>query len=77
MISKHDVKSGQVEISDFKLRTVEEHNSFVQEVQTDGSLQNVNGVKRECVLSKPLSFFHPVTGFPPDALHDFWKALYL
>lgn len=37
--------------------------------------QSVNGVKRACVLSKHLSYFHPITGFPPDILHDFFEGV--
>ncbi len=44
-------------------------------MQADGNLKNVSGVKGECVLSKHLSFFHPVTGFPPDALHYFLEGI--
>lgn len=64
------VKSG-----DFVLRTVEQHNEFVEELKQNERLQSVNGVKRECVLSKHLSSFHPVTGFPPDILHDAFEGI--
>ena len=37
--------------------------------------QSVNGVKGACVLSKHLSYFHPVTGFPPDILHDLFEGI--
>ncbi|XP_071337763.1 uncharacterized protein [Trachinotus anak] len=39
------------------------------------NVPHVNGVKSECVLSKHLSYFHPVTGFPPDILHDFFEGV--
>lgn len=42
--------------------------------QTD-NLQSVNGIKRECVLGKHLLFFHPITGFPPDVLHDLFEGV--
>lgn len=32
-------------------------------------------MKGECVLSKHLSFFHPVTGFPPDILHNLFEGV--
>lgn len=32
--------------------------------------KSVNGVKGECELRKHLDFVHPVSGFPPDILHD-------
>jgi len=68
-------KIKSTEVSDFKLRTTEQHNYFVEEVQNSDILRSVNGVKRECVLSKHLSFFHPITGFPPDALHDLFEGI--
>jgi len=58
-------KIGTTETIDFQLRTEEQHNTFVAELEASDQ-QSVNGVKRECVLSKHLSYFHPVTGFPPD-----------
>ena len=39
------------------------------------NVDSVNGVKRECVLAKHLTSFHPVTGFPPDILHDFFEGV--
>lgn len=40
-----------------------------------GDKQTVNGVKKACVLHKHLSHFHPVTGFPPDILHNVFKVV--
>jgi len=73
------VWSGPVDISDFKLRTVEEQFFFFfcPEVQTDGNLQNVNGVKRECVLSKHLSFFIPTLVSLLMHYMIYWMALNL
>ncbi|KAL2079481.1 hypothetical protein ACEWY4_001208 [Coilia grayii] len=73
VIDKKDVKSTR--IRDFKLRTIEEHNSHVEMLQSSGSMHPVFGVKRECALSKALSYFHPVTGFPPDVLHDLFEGI--
>lgn len=33
------------------------------------------GVKQSCVLSDHLSYFHPITGFPPDILHDLFEGV--
>lgn len=33
------------------------------------------GVKRECVLTKTLSHFHVVSGFPPDVAHDLLEGI--
>ena len=61
--------------SDFHLRTVEQHNRCVEELHQNQALKSVNGVKRECILSKHLAFFHPMTGFPPDILHDLFEGV--
>lgn len=62
------------EARDCQLRTVEQHNAFVEELESSDK-QSVNGVKQVCVLSKHLSYFHPVTGFPPDILHDLFEGV--
>ena len=59
----------------FELRTPELHDAFLQQLKADETLTNVNGVKRGCVLRDELSTFHPVTGFPPDILHDFFEGI--
>lgn len=60
---------------EFLLRTVDQHDKFVDELKQNPTLKSVNGVKRECALSKHLTSFHPVTGFPPDILHDFFEGV--
>lgn len=61
-------------ISDFQLRSREQHNTFLLQLSHE-NVPHVNGVKSECVLSKHLSYFNPVTGFPPDILHDFFEGV--
>lgn len=63
------------EPGDLLLRTPEQHNSLVEELQKGDQPQSLNGVKKECVLSKHLSYFHPITGFPADVLHDFFEGI--
>ena len=60
---------------EFLLRTVDQHDKFVDELKQNPTLKSVNVVKRECVLAKHLTSFHPVTGFPPDILHDFFEGV--
>lgn len=62
-----------VKTQDFQLRTIDQHNTFVQELQCGGST-SVCGVKGNCALTE-LSHFHPITGFPPDILHDFFEGV--
>lgn len=52
---------------------MEQHNIFLEELE-DGQRQSVCGVKGSCALSA-LTYFHPVTGFPPDILHDFFEGV--
>lgn len=66
-----------VKAGEFPLRAVEQHNDFVEELKQNQTLRSVHGVKRECVLRKHLAAFHPVTGLPPDILHDFFVPVEL
>ena len=61
-------------ISDFELRSREQHNTFLLQLSHE-NVSHVNGLKSECILSKHLSHFHPVTGFRPDILHDFFEGV--
>ncbi|CAI5678290.1 unnamed protein product [Oreochromis niloticus] len=58
----------------YVMRTKDAHDNLVQELQNDDTEENY-GVKSTCVLSDHLSFFHPVTGFPPDLLHDLFEGV--
>ncbi|XP_051813199.1 uncharacterized protein LOC127536542 isoform X3 [Acanthochromis polyacanthus] len=67
-ISSHCVASGV-----FNLRTKEEHAEHVQI-----AVENVThhlAVKRECALTKNLSHFNVVTGYPPDIAHDIFEGI--
>lgn len=63
------------DVNDFQLRSVDQHNLFLEELRQGANLKSVNGVKSECVLGKHLLFFHPITGFPPDILHDLLEGV--
>jgi len=58
----------------FTLRTKDDHDHIVQDV-VHGVSPSEYGVKRDCVLRQHLHHFHPITGFPPDVLHDLLKGL--
>lgn len=64
-------KSDAVSAS-FEMRTKDFHDTIVRE-QTNDS-EDDYGVKQSCVLSDHLSYFHPITGFPPDILHDLFEG---
>lgn len=46
------------------------HDRHVQNVLESETPANIFGVKGTCVLSESLQHFHPISGFPPDLLHD-------
>ena len=73
LISRDQIAT--TEVNDFQLRDIDEHDTFLEELRQNDNLQSINGVKHECVLSKHLAFFHPVTGFPPDVLHDLFEGV--
>lgn len=69
----------EMQISDavsgsFEMRTKELHDNLIHDVQNNDSHKNY-GVKRSCVVSDHLCHFHPITGFPPDILHDLFEGV--
>lgn len=58
----------------FEMRTKDLHDNLIQEIQNN-DIEESYGVKHSCVLSDHLSYFHPITGFPPDALHDLFEGV--
>ncbi|XP_026116308.1 uncharacterized protein LOC113094884 [Carassius auratus] len=72
--SRRDIQTNEVRGGLFPLRTKLTHEANVLEVQQNQHVQNVNGVKRDCVLNK-LNYFHTVTSFPPDFLHDLLEGI--
>ncbi len=54
------------------MRTKDLHDNLVHE--TNESEENY-GVHYSCVLSDHLSYFHPITGFPPDIVHDLFEGV--
>ena len=72
--SRSDIQSCSVQSNSFVLRTKESFNENVSRLRENEHLKSVEGVKRDCVLNK-LSYFHCVTGFPPDFLHDLLEGI--
>lgn len=66
-VSKNDI---QTKDASCYLRTIEQHTAIINELRDRPEIQSRLGVKRECVLSKHLTFFHPIRGFPTDVLHN-------
>lgn len=70
--SDQDMFGGSVwpQMNSFK-QLKSEKISLHQEPRSDSHF----GVKRECVLHESLQNFNPVTGFPPDVLHDLLEGI--
>lgn len=56
----------------FEQKTLMRHIVFARENSTICC-----GVKRECVFTKSLSFFHVTQGYPPDIVHDLCEGVIL
>lgn len=67
-IQLHEVRSGT-----FSLRTKETHETHVREALDSGS--SCFGVKRACPFTEGLSYFHVVSGYPPDIAHDLFEGI--
>lgn len=59
----------------FPQRTKASHDLHVQAAQGSDTLSSHFGVKVGCVLRESLNYFHTITGFPPDILHDLLEGI--
>ncbi|XP_034546085.1 uncharacterized protein LOC117817472 isoform X1 [Notolabrus celidotus] len=74
LASRSDIQSCSVQSGSFLLRTKESHNENLYMLRENEKLKSIDGVKRDCVLNR-LSYFHCITGFPPDLLHDLLEGI--
>lgn len=68
-----DIRRDCVASGAFSLRTKEVYAAHVKVALEKKA--HCFGVKRECVLTKNLSHFHVVSGFPPDIAHDILEGI--
>ncbi|XP_049330956.1 uncharacterized protein LOC125799085 isoform X2 [Astyanax mexicanus] len=73
LASRSDIQSTSVRTGCFPLRTKILHNEAVKSLKEHESIV-VDGVKGDCVLNE-LNYFHCITGFPPDLLHDLLEGI--
>lgn len=59
----------------FPRRTKASHDLHVQTVQESDTLSSRFGVKDGCVLREDMNYFHTITGFSPDILHDLLEGI--
>lgn len=63
------------EARQFPQRTKDSHDLHVQHFQESDTSSSHFDVKASCVFRESLNYFHPITGFPPDVLHDLLEGL--
>lgn len=68
------MQTTEVSEGKFTMRTTESHDLLVENI-IHGDYVNHAGVKDICPLRKALQHFHPITGFPPDILHDLFEGI--
>lgn len=74
LASLSNIQTTEVRSGLFTLRTKLNHEANILEVKQNQHVNNVNCVKNDCVFNK-LTYFHIVTGFPPDFLHDLLEGI--
>jgi len=65
----------EVRTGAFQARTKQEHSFHVQSALESPTLTHCFGVKRQCALTKRLKYFHVLSGYPPDLLHDLFEGI--
>jgi len=75
MATTEQFQTTEVREGEFSQRTKASHDLHVQTVQEGDTSSSHFGVKGGCVLRESLNYFHTITGFPPDILHDFLEGI--
>lgn len=69
-IQSHGVNTGI-----FPLRTKHDHNLHVEKALNNSTQGYCFGVKSQCAISDRLSFFHAISGYPPDVMNDLLEGI--
>lgn len=72
--TQDQMQSYEVEGGEFSLRSKASHDRNMHAVMHEEG-QDQCGVQEDCVLNQRLEYFHTVTGFPPDTLHDLFEGI--
>lgn len=70
-----DFQQKEVRSGAFPPRTKENYDLHVQTIKENSSSVHFCGVKKGCPLTGKLKYFHFVTGYPPDLLHDLFEGI--
>lgn len=65
----------EVRTGSFQARTKQEHSLHLQAASETPTLTHCFGVKRQCALTDKLKYFHVLSGYPPDLLHDLFEGI--
>ena len=72
---RYDYQQKEVHSGAFPPRTKENYDLHVQSVKRNPALVHCCGVKKGCPITEKLSYFHFVTGYPPDLPHDLFEGI--
>lgn len=72
---RSDYQQKEVHSGAFPPRTKENYDLHAQSVKRNPALAHCCGVKKGCPITEKLSYFHFVTGYPPDLLHDLFEGI--
>lgn len=75
MATREQFHATEVRDEDISQRTKASHDLHLQYVQERDTLSSHFGFKGYCVLCESLNYLHPITGFPPDLLHDLLEGI--
>lgn len=70
-----DFQGKEVRTGSFQARTKQEHSLNVQAALESPTLSHCFGVKRQCALTSKLKYFHVLSRYPPDLLHDLFEGI--
>lgn len=67
-------KSSLVPLSEHKIRTITDHDVFVDRILNDSTLSPIMGIVGRSPLHQLIGF-HPITSLPNDLMHDFLEGV--
>lgn len=70
-----DYQQKEVRSGAFPPRTKDNYDLHVQSVKGNPAQVHCCGVKKGCPITGKLSYFHFVTGYPPDVLHNLFEGI--
>lgn len=72
---RSDFQLKEVRSGPFQRRTNEQHTLHIQTALEDTSVAHSFGVKRQCIMTDKLDYFHVLSGYSPDLLHNVFEGV--